>query len=662
MAPFSSFSFLVVLFASIGCATACYTAIFGFGDSLTDAGNLIHLETDGSVPHMYFPPYGETFFGHPTGRCSDGRVILDIIAEHYGLAIPPPSLSRKAQTGGNNIRQGVNFAVVGSRALPAEFYEKLEIYDTVTNVSMRDQLHAFKDMIPSLCNSPSDCKNMLENSLFVLGEFGGNDYTHSLLSGKDITVIRPFIPIVAHAIAEGAHKLIELGARTVMVPSVLPLGCAASYLTYYPSPNPEDYDDLGCLIWVNDMASYHNQLLQKELNLVRERHPYANIIYTDIFNAAMQIYDGPDTLGFSGGALRACCGGGGEYNFNPDLQCGDEGATSCPDPSTYVNWDGYHLTEAAYKLITKSLLDGTYTYPTQYYGLEIPPPSLSRKAQAGGNNIRQGVNFAVVGSRALPAEFYEKLEIYDTVTNVSMGDQLHAFKDMIPSLCNSPSDCKNLLENSLFVLGEFGGNDYTHSLLSGKDISVIRPFIPIVAHAIAEGAQKLIELGARTIMVPSVLPLGCAASYLTYYPSPNIEDYDDLGCLIWVNDMAAYHNQLLQKELSLLRERHPYANIIYTDIFNASMKIYDGPETLGFSGGALTACCGGGGPYNFNPNLQCGDVGASNCPDPSTFVNWDGYHLTETAYILITNSLLDGTYTYPRMDTLCPANAKVAQV
>lgn len=188
MAPTTSFSFFLILLACISRTTACYTAVFGFGDSLTDAGNLIHLETDGSVPHMYYPPYGETFFGHPTGRCSDGRVILDLIgmlyifrtviswiiesdswcfakfaAEHYGLAIPPPSLSQKAKNGGNNIRQGVNFAVVGSRALDAEFYEKLDIFDTVTNVSMTDQLHAFKDMIPSLCNSPSGKPFTLSN-------------------------------------------------------------------------------------------------------------------------------------------------------------------------------------------------------------------------------------------------------------------------------------------------------------------------------------------------------------------------------------------------------------------------------------------------------------------------------------------------------------------
>lgn len=86
----------------------------------------------------------------------------------------------------------------------------------------------------------------------------------------------------------------------------------------------------------------------------------------------------------------------------------------------------------------------------------------------------------------------------------------------------------------------------------------------------------------------------------------------------------------------------------------------------GFSGGALRACCGGGGPYNFNTSAQCGNDGATSCDNPSSYVNWDGYHLTEAAYQFITAGLLDGPYTYPRMNNLCPFHSRktsrVAQI
>jgi len=61
--------------------------------------------------------------------------------------------------------------------------------------------------------------------------------------------------------------------------------------------------------------------------------------------------------------LRACCGGGGPYNFNDSASCGNKGSKVCSDPSTYTNWDGIHLTEAAYRHIAKGLVNGPFSVP-----------------------------------------------------------------------------------------------------------------------------------------------------------------------------------------------------------------------------------------------------------------------------------------------------------
>jgi hypothetical protein len=55
-----------------------YAAIFNFGDSLVDAGNLV---VDGIPDYLATArlPYGMTYFGYPTGRCSDGRLVVDFI-------------------------------------------------------------------------------------------------------------------------------------------------------------------------------------------------------------------------------------------------------------------------------------------------------------------------------------------------------------------------------------------------------------------------------------------------------------------------------------------------------------------------------------------------------------------------------------------------------
>ena len=54
-------------------------AIFIFGDSIFDAGNN-HFNKNCSA-QADFPPYGSTFFHHPTGRFTNGRTVADFICE-----------------------------------------------------------------------------------------------------------------------------------------------------------------------------------------------------------------------------------------------------------------------------------------------------------------------------------------------------------------------------------------------------------------------------------------------------------------------------------------------------------------------------------------------------------------------------------------------------
>jgi hypothetical protein len=69
-------------------AKASEVVVFNFGDSNSDTG--------GAVAIMGIPiasPEGRAFFGHPTGRLSDGRVVLDFICE-CPLPVVPLSCHR----------------------------------------------------------------------------------------------------------------------------------------------------------------------------------------------------------------------------------------------------------------------------------------------------------------------------------------------------------------------------------------------------------------------------------------------------------------------------------------------------------------------------------------------------------------------------------------
>ncbi|PON99122.1 Lipase [Trema orientale] len=336
-----------------------FNAIFNFGDSLSDTGNFIRSGAL-AFPVIGKLPYGMTFFRHSTGRCSDGRLVVDFIAEEFGLPYLPPYL---ALTEGLNSYHGVNFAVSGATALDSEFFYQRKIGSILwTNHSLSVQLGWFKKLKASIC---TDCESYLKKSLFLVGEIGGNDYNYAFFAGGTIPQVKALVPLVVEAIIKTTSVLIEEGAVELVVPGNLPIGCSVVYLTLFQSPNKTHYDPKsGCLKAFNAFSKFHNILLQRALEKLRLKYPHAKIIYADNYGATMRFVHAPLHYGFDNGTLfRACCGGGGPYNFNISARCGHDGSTVCKDPSTYTNWDGIHLTEAAYRLISRGLINGPFTKP-----------------------------------------------------------------------------------------------------------------------------------------------------------------------------------------------------------------------------------------------------------------------------------------------------------
>ncbi|CAA2968954.1 Hypothetical predicted protein [Olea europaea subsp. europaea] len=194
-------------------ARGCYKSIISFGDSLADTGNLLYLESTSSnkKPRCGFLPYGETFFHHPTGRFSDGRLIIDFIAQDMGLPFVPP-FHGEGNVNRRNYREGVNFAVGGSTALEDSFFAKIGVKIPYANVSLAAQMSWFKEFLSTICHEPSNCKKFLQTSLVLMGEIGGNDYNHALLGGKAEEEVGSFIPRVVKTIGltiEDSKKELE---------------------------------------------------------------------------------------------------------------------------------------------------------------------------------------------------------------------------------------------------------------------------------------------------------------------------------------------------------------------------------------------------------------------------------------------------------------------
>lgn len=74
---------------------------------------------------------------------------------------------------------------------------------------------------------------------------------------------------------------------------------------------------------------------------------------------------------------------------------------------------------------------------------------------------------------------------------------------------------------------------------------------------------------------------------------------------------------------------------------------------VGFGDEFLFACCGSGGPYNYNVSVECGSENANVCSDPSKFFCWDGMHLTEAAYRAIAYQLMHGPLAVAPISNAC---------
>ncbi|KAM6589405.1 hypothetical protein CsatA_012010 [Cannabis sativa] len=355
----------VVLLASllyIYPSKAChFPAIYNFGDSNSDTGTVSAVY--GRLP----PPYGETFFGKPSGRYSDGRLIIDFIAEHLGL----PSLNAYLDSIGSNFSHGANFAASGStlQAVNAKLYEagfnpfslNLQLLQFEQLKDRTEELHseAKNSQITSNLPKPEE----FSKSLYTL-DSGQNDLHYGFMK-LTMEQLNTSIPYIVYQFSLSIKKLYEKGARIIWIHNTGPIGCLPYFVITFP-PKAEDTDQIGCIKSYNEVAQEFNKQLKEEVSKLRTQLSGAALYYVDIYSLKYSLINEAEKYGFLS-PFKYCCkhyGDNGLQCWKTEMRNGTEYfGTSCGDPLKHISWDGIHYSEAANKWIANHILDGSYSDP-----------------------------------------------------------------------------------------------------------------------------------------------------------------------------------------------------------------------------------------------------------------------------------------------------------
>ncbi|GMN58538.1 hypothetical protein TIFTF001_027644 [Ficus carica] len=363
-------SIITILILSSSTATAIsktnpppFKKIYAFGDSFTDTGNTRSVSGPSGFGHVSNPPYGITFFHRPTNRYSDGRLVIDFVANSLALPFLPPY---KSVTG--NSPHGVNFAVAGSTAIEHDFFVKNNLSLDITPQSIQTQLLWLNKYLESNlgCKSTPDsrCKAAeFDDSLFWVGEIGVNDYAYTVGSNVPQDTIRG---LAMRSYTGFLTALLKKGAKYVVIQGHPMTGCLPLTMTLAPE---DDRDDLGCVKSINNQSYIHNVAILNAIKNLKRQFPQAVITYLDYWNAYHTVMKSPGQFGITE-RFKACCGLGDPYNFDVFATCGTPSASACINPSQYINWDGVHLTEGMYEAVSDMFLKGRFSHPPFSYLLD----------------------------------------------------------------------------------------------------------------------------------------------------------------------------------------------------------------------------------------------------------------------------------------------------
>ncbi|GAB2278037.1 hypothetical protein Dimus_012736 [Dionaea muscipula] len=159
-------------------------------------------------------------------------------------------------------------------------------------------------------------------------------------------------------------------------------------------------------------------------------------------------------------------------------------------------------------------------------------------------------------------------------------------------------------------------------------------FNHFLATTMKQEIKNLHATSVRNIVVTGLAPMGCAPYYLWRYRSKDGE------CISEINDMIMEFNFAMRYMVQELIQELPNANIIFCDVFEASMDIIKNFQQFGFRV-STDACCGLG---KYKGWILCLSPEMA-CEDASIHIWWDQFHPTDKVNAILADNIWSGLHT-----------------
>ncbi len=341
-----------------------YAGLYNFGDSNSDTGGI----SAAFVP--IGAPNGVSYFGKPAGRLSDGRLLIDFIAEHIGL----PPLGAYLDTINTDYRHGANFATGGStirRPNETIFQTGISPFSFDIQTIQFTQFKARTIELYQQAKQITADRSQLQrpegfsNALFTI-DVGQNDLSVGFRTLSE-QQLRAALPDIINEFAASVTHLYQQGAKSFWIHNTGPIGCLPVQSLFLRNPKPGFLDKYGCIKSQNDMAIEFNRQLKDRVIKLRSELSHAALTYVDVYTAKYRLISSTRSQGFHD-PLKICCG---RHENNIHVWCGQRAnvngtevfGDACPIPTAYISWDGVHYSQAANHWVANLILNGSLSDP-----------------------------------------------------------------------------------------------------------------------------------------------------------------------------------------------------------------------------------------------------------------------------------------------------------